>query len=612
MVTQTTVSGEDFAALLDESLIAQTDLVGKVLKGTIVNIQGDLVIVDVGLKSEGRIPLQEFGHGAESRLKKLDVVDVYVERMEDRDGMIVLSHEKARREASWKELEEAYQKNQQVMGVIFSRVKGGFTVDLNGAIAFLPGSQLDVRPIKELNSLMNIEQPFMILKMDRSRGNIVVSRRAVLEETRVGARDELLSKIEEGAILEGVVKNITDYGAFIDLGGIDGLLHVTDMSYRRLNYPSDILALGQTVKVQVIRYNRENGRISLGMKQLESDPWEGVESRYKTGQKVKGHVTNIADYGAFVEIEPGIEGLIHVSEMSWTKKNTHPGKLLSSSQEIEAVILEVDMAKRRIALGLKQTMDNPWQKVQTQFPVGTEFEGVIRNITEFGLFVAVTDDIDGMVHMNDLSWEMSGDKALKSYKTGDKIKVKVLEIDLDKERIALGVKQLQSDPLEESFSSIKKNDLVTCEIKEIREEGLEVLVMGSIHGFIRKSDLAKDRTEQRTDRFAVGEKVDAKILNVDRKSRQVQLSVKAREIQEEREVMAAYGSTDSGASLGDILGAALAKKRSADEAAAEAPAKKKSSKKAEAVTEEAAAETEEDVKPKKKATKKSAKDEADA
>jgi small subunit ribosomal protein S1 len=562
-MTQTT---ESFEALLNESAITQMDLVGKVLKGTIVDIVNDAVIVDVGLKSEGRIPLKEFGSSA-SQLAKFAMVDVYVERMEDRDGQIVLSHEKARREASWRELEEAYAKNEPVVGILFGRVKGGFTVDLNGAVAFLPGSQLDVRPHKDIAPLLNIEQPFMILKMDRARGNIVVSRRAVLEETRTGSRDEILSRMEEGLVLDGVVKNITDYGAFVDLGGVDGLLHITDMSWRRLNHPTELINLGQTIKVQVIRYNKETGRVSLGMKQLESDPWAGIEQRLLVSQKIKGHITNVTDYGAFVEIEPGVEGLIHVSEMSWTKKNTHPGKIVSTSQEIEAVILEIDGAKRRIALGLKQCFENPWSTVATQHPAGTSFTGKIRNITEFGLFVAVTPDLDGMVHMSDISWDESAEVAIKKFKVGDEIAVKVLEVDADKERIALGIKQLTDDPFQAGLENIRKNSIVTCEITSISDRGLDIIITPSgLPGFIRKVDLAKERNDQRPDRFAVGERVDAKVTNVDAKTRQVTLSIKAREVDEEKEAMATYGSTDSGASLGDILGAALDKAKKKAEA----------------------------------------------
>lgn len=550
---------ESFAQLLEESM-GTSPLVGNVVVGKIVGIHNDYAIVDVGLKSEGRVPIKELtGHNKDAHLKIGDKVDVFVEKMEDKDGLIVLSREKARREAAWIELEKSHKANQNVMGVIFGRVKGGFSVDLSGAIAFLPGSQLDIRPIKDINALMGIEQPFQILKMDRARGNIVVSRRAIMEESRSEARSEILANLHEGQSIDGVVKNITDYGAFIDLGGVDGLLHVTDISWRRIHHPAEVLQVGQTVRVQITRYNRETQRVSLGMKQLESDPWTQAVSLYQVGTRLHGHVTNITDYGAFVELEAGIEGLIHVSEMSWLKKNTLPNKLLSLNQEVEVMVLEIDPNKRRIALGLKQCQENPWEKVAKEHPVGSEFEGEIRNITEFGLFIAVSDELDGMVHMSDLSWSDSGDEAIRGFKKGDKIRVKVLEVDPEKERIALGVKQLADDPFESGIVGLKKGDMVTCEVVSIFESGLEVKVNDQLSGFIRKGDLSKERTEQRTDRFAVGEKVDARILLVDRKARKLSLSIKAREIQEERDAMAAYGSTDSGASLGDILSAAFNK-----------------------------------------------------
>jgi len=552
--------GESFEALLAETPIHTTNLVGKVIKGVIVDIRSDSVIIDVGLKSEGKVPVKEFtSHGKEAELNKFDEVDVYVEKMEDKDGMIVLSHEKARREAAWIELEKACEAKENVDGVIFGRVKGGFTVDLNGAVAFLPGSQLDVRPIKDVNALMGIEQPFQILKMDRSRGNIVVSRRAILEESRSEARNELLATVQEGVVLDGVVKNITDYGAFVDLGGLDGLLHVTDISWKRLSHPSEVLNVGQNIKVQVIRYNKETGRISLGMKQLENDPWENIETKFPLNSKVVGVVTNITDYGAFVELDAGVEGLIHVSEMSWTKKNIHPGKLLSTSQEVEVMVLEIDPEKRRVALGIKQCIENPWEKAANDHPIGNVFEGQIRNITEFGLFVAVSEDLDGMVHMSDIAWGETGEDAIKNFKVGEVIKVKVVEVDPDKERIALSIKQLEADPFEDGISDFKKNQVVTCEVTKITDNGVEVHLADGVHGFIRKNELSKERSEQRPDRFAVGEKIDAKITMIDRKLRKVALSIRSREIEEEKEVMKQYGSTDSGASLGEILGAAFEK-----------------------------------------------------
>ncbi|EKE09646.1 MAG: hypothetical protein ACD_16C00130G0051 [uncultured bacterium] len=593
---------EDFAILLEESFGKESSLEGRVINGKVIGIEKDVVIIDVGLKSEGRVPLKEFSvAGADPNLKVGDVVEVYLERLEDRNGETVLSYEKARREAAWKILEKSHEKNEQVEGVIFGRVKGGFTVDLKGVVAFLPGSQVDIRPVRDVSPLIGVAQPFQILKMDRTRGNIVVSRRAILEETRAEARSELVSRLEEGQILEGVVKNITDYGAFIDLGGVDGLLHVTDIAWHRVNHPSEVLTVGQPIRVQIIRFNPENQRISLGMKQLESDPWTGAEVKYKIGTKVKGTVTNITDYGAFIELEPGVEGLVHVTEMSWTKKNVPPGKIVSTSQEVEVVVLDVDASKRRISLGMKQCIPNPWAALQEKYTVGSEVEGNVKNITEFGLFVGLTDDIDGMVHMSDISWDKSGEEAIKDYKKGMKVRARVLDIDSEKERVSLGIKQISGDPFEESVSNLKKGSTVTCEVTAVLETGMEVTLAGGVSGFIRKNELSRDRAEQRSDRFAVGEKVDAKVTQIDRANRKITLSIKAREVDEERQAMAEYGSTDSGALLGDILGAALeqvkekpqAKKQKKEtktasekkvstvkkEASVKKPAKKKASKK---------------------------------
>ncbi|HEX7006581.1 MAG TPA: 30S ribosomal protein S1 [Alphaproteobacteria bacterium] len=549
---------EDFAALLEESLNATTSFEGQVVKGRVIAIENDMALIDVGLKSEGRVPLKEFSSaGGEPAVKVGDIVEVFVERMENYAGEAVLSREKARREEAWSQLEKAFQEGQRVTGVIFGRVKGGFTVDLSGAVAFLPGSQVDIRPVRDVGPLMNTPQPFQILKMDRQRGNIVVSRRAVLEETRAEARSELVANLREGQVLQGVVKNITDYGAFVDLGGIDGLLHVTDISWKRINHPSEALQIGQTVNVQVIRFNPETQRISLGMKQLEADPWDGVEAKYPVNTKLKGRVTNITDYGAFVELEPGIEGLVHVSEMSWTKKNVHPGKIVSTSQEIEVMVLDVDAQRRRISLGLKQCTENPWEAFAAKYPPGTELEGEIKNITEFGLFVGLPGDIDGMIHMSDLSWDKPGEQAIADYNKGDKIRFKVLDVDVAKERISLGIKQLSGDPYEQAATEIKKGAVVTCTVSAVLDNGIEVTVADGAKGFIRKSELSRDRSEQRPDRFAVGEKVDAKVTAFDPKSRKLTLSIKARELDEDKQAMAQYGSSDSGASLGDILGAAL-------------------------------------------------------
>ncbi|MGD9830232.1 MAG: 30S ribosomal protein S1 [Hyphomicrobiaceae bacterium] len=557
-------SREDFANLLNEAFLKEDLLEGTVVKGTIVAIEKDLAVIDVGLKTEGRIALKEFAVAGKSPdLKVGDVVEVYLERVENALGEAVLSREKARREESWNRLEKKFEANEKVEGVIFNKVKGGFTVDLDGAVAFLPGSQVDIRPVRDIGPLMHQTQPFQILKMDRRRGNIVVSRRSVLEETRAEQRADLVARLQEGQVIEGVVKNITDYGAFIDLGGIDGLLHVTDMAWRRVNHPSEIVNVHDTVKVQIIRINPETQRISLGMKQLAADPWQGIEAKYPVGGRFKGTVTNIADYGAFVELEPGVEGLIHVSEMSWVKKNVHPGKIVSTSQEVEVQVLEVDPHKRRISLGLKQTQDNPWDVFLTAHPKGSTVEGPVRNITEFGLFIGLDGGVDGMVHLSDLDWNRPGDEVIKEFKKGDTVSAVVLDVDPQKERISLGIKQLSGDPFD-TAGTLKKGEVVTCEVVGVQESGIEVkIAQTELTAFIKRSDLSRDRSEQRPERFNVGDKVDAQVLQIDKTSRRMSLSIKALEISEEKQAVAQYGSTDSGASLGDILGAAL-KKREGD------------------------------------------------
>ena len=557
---------DDFAALLSETLSNDDAFEGSVVKGKITAIEKDLAVIDVGLKMEGRVPVREFSiPGKPAELKVGDTVEVYLERIENALGEAVLSREKARREESWTRLEEKFNAKEQVEGVIFNKVKGGFTVDLDGAVAFLPGSQVDVRPVRDIGPLMHSPQPFKILKMDRRRGNIVVSRREVLEATRAEQRSEIVARLAEGQVIEGVVKNITDYGAFIDLGGIDGLLHVTDMAWRRVNHPSEIVNVGDTVKVQIVRINPETQRISLGMKQLQADPWSGIEAKYPVGARYKGTVTNIADYGAFVELEPGVEGLIHVSEMSWTKKNIHPGKIVSTSQQVEVQILEVDLQKRRISLGLKQTQDNPWDTFLAAHPKGSVVEGPIRNITEFGLFVGLDGGVDGMVHLSDLDWNKSGDEAIKDYKKNDVVKAIVLDVDGQKERISLGIKQVGGDPLE-LIGKLKKGSQVTCEVLQVQENGLEVKIADSdITTFIKRSDLSRDRSEQRPERFNVGDKVDAAIISLDKNSRRVTVSIKALEIAEEKQAVAQYGSSDSGASLGDIFKAAIKKKEGAEQ-----------------------------------------------
>jgi small subunit ribosomal protein S1 len=565
MATATSLANagvEDFAALLDATLGPDTGFAGSVVTGRVIRVDGDFAVVDVGLKSEGRVPLKEFAApGQKPEVKSGDVFELFVERYEDRDGSIVLSREKARREEAWTTLEKSHQAGIRVNGVIFGRVKGGFTVDLGGAVAFLPGSQVDIRPVRDVMPLMGNAQPFQILKMDRARGNIVVSRRAVLEETRAEQRSELIQGLKEGMILDGVVKNITDYGAFVDLGGVDGLLHVTDIAWRRINHPSEALTIGMPVKVQVIRFNQDTQRISLGMKQLMSDPWDGVALKYPVAAKFSGRVTNITDYGAFVELEAGVEGLVHVSEMSWTKKNAHPGKIVATSEQVDVIILDVDEPKRRISLGLKQAQGNPWELFVEAHPVGSTIEGEIRNITEFGLFIGVGAEIDGMVHMSDISWDEAGEAAMQHYSKGQMVKAKVLDVDVEKERISLGIKQLQADPAAEVLDRVRKGDVVTCIVTKVEQNGIEVKVDEVLTGFIRRAELARDRGDQRPDKFAIGEKVDAKVTAVDRAARRLTLTVKGKEVEEEREAMREYGSADSGASLGDILGAAIRRRR---------------------------------------------------
>lgn len=556
---------EDFSALLNDVYGEEDTLEGTVIKGRVVAIEKDVAVIDIGLKTEGRVSLKEFtGQGNDAPPHVGDIVEVYLERIENALGEAVVSREKARREESWVKLEKAFENNEKVEGVIFSQVKGGFTVDLDGTVAFLPRSQVDIRPIRDVSPLINVMQPFQILKMDRRRGNIVVSRRTILEESRAEQRHEVVANLVEGQIVDGTVKNITDYGAFVDLGGIDGLLHVTDISWRRINHPSEALTIGQPVQVRIVKINHETCRISLGMKQLNEDPWTNIEERYIVGQKYSGRITNVADYGAFVELESGIEGLIHVSEMSWTKKNVHPNKIVSLSQEVEVQVLEVDVSKRRISLGLKQASRNPWEVFLEKYPVGSIVDGDVKNKTEFGLFLGLEGDIDGMVHMSDLDWTKPPEQCLENYKKGDVVRAKVLDVDVAKERIALGIKQLLVDPFANSSGKeggegdIHKGSVVTCEVLEVKEGGIEVKISGTdLVTFMKRSDLSSDRGEQRPDRFAVGEKVDARVVQFDRCNRKVSVSIKELEVAEEKEAIAQYGSADAGASLGDILGAAL-------------------------------------------------------
>ncbi|WFE73589.1 30S ribosomal protein S1 [Roseinatronobacter sp. S2] len=548
---------EDFEAMLAESLEMDTPAEGSVVTGRVIAIEAGQAIIDVGYKMEGRVELKEFASPGEApQVAVGDDVEVFLERVENARGEAVISREKARREAAWDRLEKAYADQDRVEGAIFGRVKGGFTVDLGGAVAFLPGSQVDVRPVRDAGPLMGLKQPFQILKMDRRRGNIVVSRRAILEESRAEQRAEVIAKLAEGQIADGVVKNITEYGAFVDLGGVDGLLHVTDMAWRRVNHPSEVVTIGETIKVQVIKINKETHRISLGIKQLQADPWDSVGAKYPLNSVHQGRVTNITDYGAFVELEAGVEGLVHVSEMSWTKKNVHPGKIVSTSQEVDVMVLEIDGDKRRVSLGLKQTLRNPWEVFAETHPAGTEIEGEIKNITEFGLFVGLEGDIDGMVHLSDISWDQRGEEAIQNFRKGDTVQAVVADVDVEKERISLSIKALENDSFSDAVEGVKRGTILTCTVSAIEEGGVEVEFNG-MKSFIRRSDLALERADQRPERFQVGDKIDARVTSVDSKTRRIGLSIKAREIAEEKEAVEQFGSSDAGASLGDILGAAL-------------------------------------------------------
>jgi len=553
-------TGEDFAKIFGDFTDSNEKMEGSVVKGTITEVSSDAITVDIGIKDEGRIPIKEFvQNGKIPNLNVGDTIDVYIQSYENRYGRVILSREKAVRESSWNNLEIAMKKGEQVEGVVFGRIKGGLTVDLSGVIAFLPGSQVDVKPIKDITSLIGVVQPFIVLKMDREQGNVVVSRRAIIEESRAEAKEEMLSKIKLGQVLKGTVKNITDYGAFLDLGSIDGLLHVTDISWSRINHPSEVLSLGQEVKVQVIKYDADAGRISLGMKQLESNPWEGLDKKYPSGTRMKGKVTNITDYGVFVQLEPGIEGLVHVSELSWTRQNVSPRKFVELDKEVEFMVLDIDVEKHRISLGIKQCTDNVWQSLSEKYSVGTVIEGTVENVADFGLFVNFGENISALVHANDLSWVGNPEKLLKTYKKGDAVKAVVLSVDAEKERVNAGMKQLEKDPFEEAFQDLKKGSVVTCTVKAIEKDGVLVEVASGITSFIKRADLSNDKIEQRPDRFAIGDRLDTKVVKLDKVNRSVVLSIKSLEVDEQKQKIAEYGSASSGASLGDILGKAMNK-----------------------------------------------------
>ena len=557
---------ESFSELFEQS-IKEEKREGTVVKGVIISLNEKEVIIDVGLKSEGRIPVREFFiPGQDFKLQPGDEIDVFIERAEDRHGNTVLSREKALREEAWFKFEDLHKRDINVDGKIIGRVKGGFAVDLGGIIAFLPGSQVDIRPIKDIGALVDLVQPFKILKMDRTQGNVVVSRRAILEESRAEARDALLSNLKEGDTLEGTVKNITDYGAFIDLGSIDGLLHITDISWNKITHPSEVLSLGQVVNVKIIKYNDETKRVSLGLKQLEKNPWEGLVEKYQVGMKVTGTVTTVTDYGAFVELESNVEGLVYHTEINWNSKNTHPRKLLKQGDKVDVAVLEVDISKHKISLSMKQCMENPWKTFADANTVGQQVEGTIQNVADFGVFVLLNADkpeqsVEALVPATELSWDEKPEIELKKYKKGDAVKAVIIGIDLERERITLSVKQTVSDQVGESFGKFKKDEVITCVVSEVKKEGIEVELTDGVKAFIKKIDLSKHKSEQRPEKFGVGDKVDAKVMSAEASERKIVLSIKALEVDEEKRAIAEYGSKDSGASLGDILGMALNKEK---------------------------------------------------
>lgn len=593
------VAREEFAALLESYFSTRSLREGRIATGRIVKIENDYALIDVGLKSEGRVSLRELARlREEGEFEAGEEVEVFVDRVENALGEAVLSCEKARREKTWEEIQEKFAAQEKVEGEIVGPVKGGYHVDIGGLRAFLPGSQIDIRPVRSITPLLGQRQLFRILNMDRRDSNIVVSRRSVLEEDREQTRGKMLETLHEGQVMEGVVKNITNYGAFVDLGGVDGLLHVTHMSWRRVQNPHDVLAVGDTLKVKILRINPETHRINLSIKDLEADPWEKVVETYPEQSKWKGRVTNITDYGAFVELEPGIEGLVHVSEMSWLRKALRPAKLVSVSQEVEVMVLGIDTERRRISLGMKQCTDNPWEALAQSHPPGTQISGEVTAVTEFGVFINMLEGIDGMVHMSDLSWESNGEEALKKYQKGDKVEAQILEINVEKERAALGIKQISRAAVED-LKGFKQGEVITCTVAEVKANGIDVHA-GSPEGpmvFIRRGDLARDRADQRPDRFAAGEKVDARITSLNIETGRIVLSIKARELAEEREAVKQYGSAESGASLGDILSPALKQARpdEAGEPATPADAEEKPAKKTKAAAKTAKAKTKDEA-----------------
>ena len=550
---------ESFAALFEESLSRKEMRIGEVITAEVVRIDDNFVVVNAGLKSESYIPKEEFmTDGGVMDAKLGDFISVAIESLENGFGETRLSRDKAKRLASWLDLEDALEKGRIVQGMVNGKVKGGLTVMVNGIRAFLPGSLVDIRPVKDTTPYENKAMDFTVIKLDRKRNNVVVSRRAVLEVTQGAERQKLLDNLQEGAVVKGIVKNITDYGAFVDLGGIDGLLHITDLAWRRVKHPSEVLTVGDEVQAKVLKFDQEKNRVSLGMKQLGEDPWVGLGRRYPTGTRLFGKVSNLTDYGAFVEIESGIEGLVHVSEMDWTNKNVHPSKVVQLGDEVEVMVLEIDEERRRISLGMKQCMANPWEEFSMNHKKGEKVRGQIKSITDFGIFVGLTGAIDGLVHLSDLSWSLPGEEAVRNYKKGDEVEAVVLAIDVERERISLGVKQMDGDPFTNFVSSNDKNSIVQGTVKSIDGKGAVIQLAGDIEGYLRASEVARDRVEDIRTHLKEGDSVTAMVINIDRKNRSINLSIKAKDLAEEATAMQKISADSKSASTGTTnLGALL-------------------------------------------------------
>jgi small subunit ribosomal protein S1 len=547
---------ESFAQLFEQSLANQRIRPGMILTGLVVEVTDDVVIVNVGLKSEAVIPLEQFkNERGEVEVKAGEQVEVALDSVEDGTGETRLSREKAKRARTWTRLEEAFNKSEIVTGVITGRVKGGFTVEIENVRAFLPGSLVDVRPVRDTSYLEGKPLEFKVIKLDQKRNNVVVSRRAVVEQEFSAERSALMDNLQEGAVVRGAVKNLTDYGAFVDLGGIDGLLHITDMAWKRVKHPSEVVKVGDEIEVRILKFDRERSRVSLGLKQLGADPWQNIARRYPPSTRVFGKVTNIADYGAFVEIEDGVEGLVHVSEMDWTNKNVNPAKVVHTGQEVEVMVLDVDEERRRISLGLKQCQANPWKEFAENYNRGDKVAGQVKSITDFGIFIGLPGNIDGLVHLSDISWDQPGEEAVRNYQKGQQLEAMVLSIDPERERISLGIKQLAKDPFSAYIADNPKGTIVRGVVKEVDARGAIIDLGNGIEGQLRASELGRDRVEDARSVLKVGEQVEAKFTGVDRKSRTISLSIKAKEAHEEAEAVQSYRSETaaSGTSLGDLL-----------------------------------------------------------